>query len=216
MVSRQVFAYCVSYHVTGDERYLQYAKAGVYYISTKMIDKNGYFYTWIENGKGGPENERQRISQDLAYAIMGPAMYYYITRDPEVLKVLLSTKNYIFDKYGEDNQLRWINEDFIDMEESHQTTQKELVAQLDQINGYLLITTTILDLKNREAWLKDMLMLANTIKNDYFSEDENMFWGRIDRPELKTLGQPHVDFGHTIKTLWMMYLIGKGLMKKSL
>ena len=216
MVSRQVFAYCVSYHMTGDEGYLQYAKAGVHYIFTKMIDKYGHFYTWIENGKGWPENERQRISQDLAYAIMGPAMYYYITRDPEVLKVLLNTKNYIFDKYQKDNQLRWINEDFSDMEESHLAAQKELVAQLDQINGYLLITTTVLDPKNREAWLKDMLMLANTIKNDYFSEDENLFWGRIDRPECKKLGQPHVDFGHTIKTLWMMYLIGKRFDEKEL
>ena len=35
-----------------------------------MVAKNGVFYTWTENGVPGPEDAKQRISQDMAYALM--------------------------------------------------------------------------------------------------------------------------------------------------
>jgi len=208
MNSRQIFAYCVAYHLTGVEKYLEYAKAGIDYMFTKMVDQHGHFYTWIENGKGAPENIKQRTSQQMAYALMGPALYYYLTRDPEVLKVLLKTQQYIFSHYKEGNYLRWVNQDFTDLEEVNLTTQKELVAQLDQINAYMLIATTVLEPKYRKIWLDDMLLLAHTMKDEFFNAENNIFWGRIDDESYKKLNQPHVGFGHAIKTLWMMYIIG--------
>lgn len=208
MISRQIFAYCIAFQLTGEEKYLKYAKAGLDYLLTKTIDKNGHFYSWFKDGKGYPENDKQRISQDIAYDLMGPAAYYYLTRDPEVLSVLLKNKKYIFDNYKEGNYLRWINEDFTDMEEKHFVGQKELVSQLDQINAYMLLVTPLLEPKYQKEWLRDMLMLARTIKNDYYSPQYNLFWGCIDREECKKLGLSHVDFGHTIKTLWIMFTIG--------
>jgi mannose/cellobiose epimerase-like protein (N-acyl-D-glucosamine 2-epimerase family) len=208
-MSRQVYAYCVAYHMTGDERYLRYAKLGLDYLFTNMVDKDGVFYSWTENGVPGPEHASQRISQDMAYALMGPAMYYYLTRDQDVLAVILKTEKYIFDTYRDGNGLRWINEPFTDLEETHLPTQKELVSQLDQINGYMLLMTTVLEGKEKDVWLSQMKMLADTMKNDYYDAELNQFWGRIDADEYKRLGQPHVDFGHTIKTLWMMLEIGE-------
>ena len=208
-MSRQIYAFCVAYQMTGEEQYLRYAKASIDYLYTKMVDKDGVFYTWMENGVPGPENARQRISQDMAYALMGPAMYYYVTHDRAVLEVMLKTERYVFDHYREGNWLRWINEEFTDLEERHLPVQKELVAQLDQINGYMLITTTVLEGKEKDQWLKDMVMLANTMKDDYYDQETNQFWGCIDRAGCKKLGEPHVDFGHTIKTLWMMLQIGQ-------
>jgi mannose/cellobiose epimerase-like protein (N-acyl-D-glucosamine 2-epimerase family) len=207
-MSRQIYAFCVAYHMTGQEQYLRYARQGLDYLFTKMVDRDGVFYSWVENGVPGPEKAEHRISQDMAYALMGPAMYYYLTRDPSVLAVIRKTKDYIFTHYRDGNALRWINEPFVDLEEKHLPTQQELVAQLDQVNGYMLLMTTVLEDGERRQWLDDMVMLANTMKNDYFDQTLNQFWGRIDGPEHKKLGQPHVDFGHTIKTLWMMYEIG--------
>jgi mannose/cellobiose epimerase-like protein (N-acyl-D-glucosamine 2-epimerase family) len=207
-MSRQIFAYCIAYHMTGNEQYLRWARLGLDYLFTKMVDRDGVFYSWVENGVPGPENARQRISQDMAYALMGPAMYYYLTRDPSVLAVIRRTKDYIFASYREGNALRWINEAFVDLEEKNLPTQKELVAQLDQINGYMLLMTTVLDGTERRAWVDEMVMLANTMREEYYDQKQNQFWGRIDGVEHKRLGQPHVDFGHTIKTLWMMLEIG--------
>jgi mannose/cellobiose epimerase-like protein (N-acyl-D-glucosamine 2-epimerase family) len=207
-MSRQIFAYCVAYHMTGEEKYLRYARQGVDYLFTKMVDRDGVFYSWIENGVPGPANARQRISQDMAYALMGPAMYYYLTRDPSVLAVIRKTKDHIFTNYRDGHALRWINEPFVDLEERHLPTQKELVAQLDQVNGYMLLLTTVLEGAEQRQWVDDMVMLANTMKDDYYDQPLNQFWGRIDGAEYKKLGQPHVDFGHTVKTLWMMLEIG--------
>src|SRR6267142_3465187 len=167
IMSRQIYAYCVAYHMTGDARYLRYARLGLDYLFTKMVDRDDVFYSWMENGVPGPEHATQRISQDMAYALMGPAMYYYLTRDQDILAVIRKTEKYIFDNYRDGNGLRWINEAFTDLEETHLPTQKELVAQLDQINGYMLIMTTVLDGKEKDAWLNDMIMLAKTMKNDY-------------------------------------------------
>jgi len=207
-MSRQVYAFCVAYQMTGDEKYLRYAKAGIDYLYAKMIDPNGVFYSWTENGVPGPENAKQRTSQDMAYALMGPAMYYYLTHDKTVLDVMLRTERYIFDHYREGNWLRWVNQEFTDIEEKNLPTQKELVAQLDQINGYMLLATTVLEGQDRESWLEHMVLLANTMKNDYYNPEQNQFWGCIDRPTCRSLDQPHVDFGHTIKTLWMMLETG--------
>jgi mannose/cellobiose epimerase-like protein (N-acyl-D-glucosamine 2-epimerase family) len=207
-MSRQVYAFCVAYQMTGDEKYLRYAKTGIDYLYSKMIDPNGVFYSWTENGVPGPENAKQRTSQDMAYALMGPAMYYYLTHDKAVLDVILRTERYIFDNYLEGNWLRWVNQEFTDIEEKNLPTQKELVAQLDQINGYMLLGTTVMEGQDRERWLEHMVLLANTMKNDYYNSEQNLFWGCIDRPICRSLDQPHVDFGHTIKTLWMMLEIG--------
>ena len=208
-VSRQVYALCVAYHMTGDETYLRYARAGIEYMRDSLTDDKGILYSWIENGVPGPKNPKQRISQDLAYSMMGPAMYYYVTRDKAVLDVLLRTERFVFGNYRDGNGLRWINEKLVDIEETHLPSQKELVAQLDQINGYMLLMTTVLQGDEKEKWRKEMIMLAETMKDDYYSAQFNQFWGRIDSPEYKKLGMPHVDFGHTIKTLWMMYEIGE-------
>jgi mannose/cellobiose epimerase-like protein (N-acyl-D-glucosamine 2-epimerase family) len=207
-MSRQIFAYCVAYHMTGNEQYLRYARHGLDYLFTKMVDRDGVFYSWMENGVPGPENARQRISQDMVYALMGPAMYYYLTRDPAVLAVIRRTKDYIFTNYRDGNALRWINERFVDLDETHLPTQQELVAQLDHVSGYMLLLTPVLEGPQRRAWIDDMVMLSNTIKDEYYDQGRNLFWGRIDSAEHKRLGQPHVDFGHTIKTFWMMLEIG--------
>jgi hypothetical protein len=179
-----------------------------------MRDKNGIFYTWVENNKGYPEDPDNRISQDMTYALMGPAMYYYLTRDNTILDHLLKAKSYIFDKYKfpDSNQLRWVIKDYTDPddpEDRNSNSQKELVAQLDQINAYMLLTTGILEGDKRQEWLKDMVMLATAMKDEYYSKKYNLFWGCIAGPSCKQqLGEPHVDYGHTIKTLWMMFLMG--------
>src|SRR5207247_10435811 len=101
------------------------------------------------------------------------------------LSVQPLTYKFVVGNYRDVNGLRWLNEALTDLEQTHLPSQKELVAQLDQINGYMLIMTTVLDGKEKDAWLQDMIMLATTMKNDYYNEKLNQFWARIDRTEYK-------------------------------
>ncbi|EKD33644.1 MAG: N-acylglucosamine 2-epimerase [uncultured bacterium] len=222
MMGRQIYAYCVAYQMTGDERALELAKRGTEYLLGNMYDSRGFFYTWRMQRRDGtyerfPEEE-YIISQDISYALLGPAMYYYITRDPKVLPVIQQCKEYIFEKYrieGSRN-LRWIRESYRDFEELHTREQLELVAQLDQINAYMLLVTRLLDGEDRKTWETDLVNLAELIKSEYYNEENNVFWGRIDKEAYKQLGKPHVDFGHTIKTFWMIYLIGEQFQRADL
>ena len=211
MVGRQIYAYCLSFHITGKEEYLRHAKAGVDYMLGNMLDSNGVLYTWLEDDKGYPENPMERISQDMTYAIMGPATYYYLTHDPAVERFLVRTQKYIFDtyKFPHLGELRWVAQNCSDLDDNYTTEQRELVAQLDQINAYMLLATPALPSPAREVWTRDMLMLGRSIRDHYWSAENHFFWGRVDDEKFKVVGNDHVDFGHTIKTLWMIYLLGK-------
>lgn len=211
MVGRQVYAYCVAFHITGKEEYLAHAKAGMDYMLGHMLDENGILYCWMENGKGYPENPLHRISQDMTYAILGPATYYYLTHDAKAESFIVRMQKYIFETYPFPNigELRWVAENCSDLAENYTTEQRELVAQLDQINAYMLLATPALPSPVKEKWTRDMVMLSRSIKNNYWSKENHFFWGRVDDEQFKKIGQDHVDFGHTIKTLWMLYLVGK-------
>lgn len=221
--SRQIFAYGVAYHLTGNSNYLLLAKAGVDYLVYNALAPEGGAYTYFEDGVGLP-SEARRISQDMAYALAGLGFYYYLTRDPEILTYVVYLKDYIFDSYYDEEWglLSWAHEDYIDYVdpndpsrvETVSTQQRELVAQLDQVYGYmLLLTPTLPEFFNgqplRSQWEDDLVHLATIMSEQFYSPDKNYFFGAITKPLDQQLETSHTDFGHSIKTLWLIYEIGK-------
>jgi mannose/cellobiose epimerase-like protein (N-acyl-D-glucosamine 2-epimerase family) len=184
MQSRQTYFYGVAFHLTGDARMLELAKAGA---------------AWIR----AQPNDPAATSQDLAYAQLGPAMLYYLTRDPEVLDDLLKRKEHIFRAYDDgEGLLLWVTE-------GEDRRRRELVSQLDQINAYMLLLAPILPEPHRTEWTRDLARLAGGLIARYWDEPEGMFRGTIHEPEEKLLGSRHTDFGHTIKALWMIERVGR-------
>src|SRR5687768_16936003 len=92
MQSRQTYFYAAAYHLTGDPKMLELADAGAKWLREHAIDRvNGGAVSWWVNGV--PDREPAlRTAQDLAYAQLGPAMLYYVTRDPELLPDILAVK----------------------------------------------------------------------------------------------------------------------------
>ncbi len=206
MKSRQTYFYGVAYHLTGDPRMLELARAGATFIRTKGIDRStGSAVSYWEKGLPKPEL-LARSSQDLAYAELGLAMYYYLTRDEAVLRDIQKLKQHIFSQYWNPawKGLRWVVKENADHEEQRQ----ELVAQLDQVNAYLLLLTPILPPRARKAWTVDLQLLAEVMVKDYHEADRHLFWGTIHDAKQKRLGARHVDFGHTAKAYWMLERIG--------
>jgi mannose/cellobiose epimerase-like protein (N-acyl-D-glucosamine 2-epimerase family) len=211
--SRQCYAYGVAYHMTGDVKYLGYAKAGIDFIRQHCLHtvgvpnpahKAAYTYWSKTTRQWGPELER-RTSQDLAYALMGPALYYYLTRDPDVLSDILAVKNYIFDNYF-DSAFEWLYWTLEPPEPEH-PYRRELIAVLDQISAYMILLTPILPQPHRDQWKQELQLLASRLIRHFYSQQCNLFWGVIDRTEDKRYGERHVDFGHSIKSCWMLYKI---------
>ena len=88
-------------------------------------------------------------------------------------------------------------------------SQKELVSQLDQVYGYLLWTTLALpEGELRKEWERDLISLAKTMRNQFFSNRLGLYWGQMENTQKKNLGADHTDFGHSIKTLWLTHRVG--------
>jgi mannose/cellobiose epimerase-like protein (N-acyl-D-glucosamine 2-epimerase family) len=263
MHSRQTYAYGVAYHLTGNPEYLKLARRGVLWLLANAIDKeNGGSYTFMENGKGKP-SYKFRTSQDQSYTLLGLAFYHYLTHDPEVFKVLTQLKNDILKTYQspawEGGQLiKWMLKtkqepkptcrSTIPAPDKGTTEQKELVALLDQVNAYLLLTTQTAPAEARSSWLRDLHTLAETIRDRFYNDGEKsknqaktgispivppgMFAGCLTYkgpllpkkvpacsppdyypapldPENCDPSSHHTDFGHSIKSFWMLYLIGR-------
>lgn len=209
MKSRQIYAYGVLFHLTGEVEALRLAKAGVDFLLEELKDqRNGGMISFRENGKPGLKWQ-QRTSQDQAYAIVGLAFYYYLTRDPIVEQALIEQQEFIFSKYRDraTNQLLWVIEDG----DEQYRKQQELVAQLDQINAYLLLVTPLLPEAQQKKWREDLYWLTEQMLAQYHAADEQRFYGAIHHPAVKTFDARHNDYGHTIKAYWMTYLVGRYL-----
>jgi len=207
MKSRQTYFYGVAYHLTGDPKMLELARDGAAFIRRQALDpKTGSAVSYWEQGVPKPE-VLARTTQDLAYAQLGLAMYYYLTRDEATLRDIKKLKGHIFSQHWnpEWQALRWVKKESPDGEHLRQ----ELVAQLDQVNAYLLLLTPILPAADRKAWTADLKRLAQAMVRDYHDGDRHLFWGSLHDPAQKKLGSRHTDFGHTAKAYWMLERVGR-------
>jgi len=207
MKSRQTYFYGVAYHLTGDPKMLQLARDGAAFIRKQALDpKTGSAVSYWEKGVPKPE-VLARTTQDLAYAELGLAMYYYLTRDEATLRDIKRLKRHIFTQYWNPQcqALRWVKKGSPDGKHLRQ----ELVAQLDQVNAYLLLLTPILPAADRKEWTADLQRLARAMVKDYHDAERHLFWGTLHDPAQKQLGSRHTDFGHTAKAYWMLERIGR-------
>ena len=77
----------------------------------------------------------------------------------------------------------------------------------------LLLTPTLPETFNgkplRSQWEDDLVHLARIMSEQFYTPEKNIFFGAITDPIKQQLGTDHTDFGHSIKTLWLIYEIGK-------
>ena len=208
--SRQCFAYGIAYNLTGEETSLAYAKAGVAFLREHAFDRvNGGAYSYFTQpgGRGGGPDVPHRTSQDLAYLLCGVGFLYYLTRDPGLERELVETHDYIWFNYYESgaDMFRWVLEDSPDGDFKNQL---EIVAQLDQIYGYMMLVTPCLPEPHQTTWKNRLIKLAHILMDRFYSPRTEMFWGVLTRTDQKLWGSPHTDFGHSVKTFWLISLIG--------
>ena len=213
--SRQIYGYCIAYHITGNESYLFNAKLGLDYLIRKNVYADSSAVTfWDKKGNSHP-TRFQRNAQDLAYALLAPTIYYYLTRDEEILDIILKNNQFIWKEYYEKSDLtentklmKWVLEDF----EGDSTNIKELLAPLDQLNAYLLLLAKIAPDSLSTIFQNQIQKLAYSIKDNFYSPEYNIFWGRLNKKSF----DGNSDFAHSIKTFWMLYIAANYIHDKSL
>lgn len=207
-LSRQTYGYGVAFQLTGDPKYLNYMKAGVNFIRKNAIDQQNdgtYEYFDSSTQQWGPEAP-YRDPQELAYALTGLAYYYYLTHDPEVLPDILAAKDYIFKNYYNADQdvMQWM----LKSNNQAKADEKHLTAQLDQMNAYMVLITPLLPEPTQSQWKSDLVHLSHIIINQFYSPRDNICFLSDNTPQDKNLQDTGVDFGHTIKAMWMIRWTG--------
>lgn len=212
MLSRQTYAYSVGYLVTGDPELLTLAHAGAQWIlDNAWDDANGGWHRQLTK-TGEPAGAHAKTAQDAAYAVLGLAAYYFVTRDAEAETAILRTRDLLFDSTKYFDESTGLIRDGLDVTLTEEVEEAgpgpELVAQLDPINAFLLLVQPVLSSQQRQAqFLEDLEGLSSVLLDRFFAQ--GMFWGGSDR-----IGEYrgwHTDFGHSLKAFWMVREVDKRL-----
>lgn len=202
--SRQTYAYGIAFHMTGNPHYLELCRRGALAL-VEAMDGNYGMHTLQDAATGAWDVDRaHRTSQDLAYGLTGLGMYYFLTHDNTILHRIVQLKDYIFKVYMDDGRgyLTWYPKHTKDPD-------VQIVAQLDQLYAYMLMLTPSLPEPYQSIWKKDMKKIADILITQFYSERYQCFWGTENESSSMTLGTDHTDFGHSVKTFWVILKIGE-------
>ena len=204
--SRQTFAYGIAFNMTGESKYLEWCRTGADALMNAFDNENGMFTR--QNNQTGEwgDDINQRTCQDLAYGITGIGMYYYLTRDERALFRIIQAQSYIFDNYFSHGRgfFTWLPKDSLEEEKN----RVEIVAQLDQIYAYMMWLAPALPEPYKSDWSNWLKKIAYTLITRFYSERYGFFWGAESETAIANLGTDHTDFGHSVKTMWLIYEIG--------
>ncbi len=206
-MSRIAYGYGVAFHMTGDPQYLKLMKAGVDYLRANAFDRSdgGVYHFWDGDSQQWKPAPEYRDPQQLSYALLGVSMYYYLTRDPEVLPDILAVHDDIMKRYNKDlGALQWTFKDT-----DVKATTRKLTAQLDQLNAHMILVYPLLPADAQAQWKADMRLIVEIMQGVFYSKEDNLFFLVADKPEDVSSKTAETDFGHTIKAFWMMWVAGR-------
>ena len=202
--SRQTYAYGIAFHVTGNPHYLELCRKGAMALVEAMDGNYGMHVTQsVANGQWDSDR-MARTSQDLAYGLTGLGMYYFLTHDIGIMHRIIQIKDYIFKTYMDDGRgyLTWLPK-------HKNAPEVQIVAQLDQLYAYMLMITPSLPEPYQSIWKKDMKKIADILITQFYSEQYQFLWGTENESTSMELGADHTDFGHSVKTFWVILKIGE-------
>jgi len=212
MISRQVLGYALGYLLTGDRVLIEHAQAGADWLRAHAIDrtKGGCHELLTKSGEAAGS---VRTAQDLSYCMTGLAALFFVTRDPAIEADLEAARGWIFDpnKYWDADNGRvrdGLENDMATEVDVENDGGSELVAQLDQINAFMLLVQPVMSTENaRQRFLDGLETLVGVMVDDFLKD--GIFWGVSNKQG--QYGTKHVDWGHTLKSYWMVLQVDKRL-----
>jgi mannose/cellobiose epimerase-like protein (N-acyl-D-glucosamine 2-epimerase family) len=214
MLGRQIYTYAMGYLLTGDEELAQLAKDGVDWLELYARDiVNGGWHPRLDplGNPTGTGDDLIKTAQDMSYVAMGPAAYYFITRDETAEQQVLDTRELIMvDFWDSDNDRIWDGMDtaLTTGSNSHVWNGWDLVSALDQINAYMTLVQPVLsNSQDQNQFLADMETICDMMLENCYQD--GIFWGTSTSKG--NFGEPHCDNGHSLKAYWMLFQTDKRL-----
>ena len=210
-LARGVYGYSLAFMLTGEERYLTYAKAGIDWINTKAKDPVHGGYFGLLTADGSPVNPlANKDVFDLASLGLAYGMYFNVTRDPAAEADLLAVRDLLFDKYYDPVGNRIKDSLTYDL-----LTEVDTGGNGGDITDLLVPGTAIFlpnaslltDPARREQFRNDLRRVTEILiarhKNSAAASNRWWFWGRTLR--FGQFGAAQTDFGHNIKSYEMIH-----------
>ena len=73
----------------------------------------------------------------------------------------------------------------------------------------MLMLTPCLPEPYQSIWKKDMKKIVDILITQFYSEHYKFFWGVENTSTSMELGSDHTDFGHSVKTFWVILKVGE-------
>ncbi len=209
-LARGVYGYSVAFHLTGEERYLTYAWAGLQWLEEHGFDdvRGGWYRNLTETGDPvDPEDQKQLF--DLASLGLAYGMYFNVTREPWAEAGLLGVRDLIFSMYHNPANNRYFDARVADMSRTVDLggNGRDIVNVLVPGTALLLPNADLLtDPARRAQFRADLRRVTQALlgqhRND-ISPETWWFWGRTGR--IGEHASLQTDFGHTIKSHEMIH-----------
>ena len=211
-LARQVYGYSLAYLLTGEQRYLTYARAGLDWIEGHARDvEHGGWYGLLDVAGNPVDPTDDKDLFNLASLGLAYGMYFNVTRDPDAESGLLAVRDLIFEQYYDAPANRFKD-----------ALTYDLSAEVDTDNNGSDITNTLVpgtaiclafgpllsDPVRRQQFRDDLRRITDSLitrhKNSTALNAGNrwVFWGRSAR---RNFSAQQTDFGHMIKSYEMIY-----------
>jgi len=204
MISRIIFGFCAAYLLSGEDKYLEFAKHGIDYLINYGWDKeNSGWFTYIDES-GEPDNWDKDLF-DQTYCNLGPVFYYFVTHDKNVLSFVEKTHKLMQEKAWDKKYGGYYSKVAKNWEKT--TSKKSFNAQIDTCTAYLIYYYLA---TRDEKLLKDLKVLSDIVIKNMFDPNSG-FIGEYYDESWKSLDNSLLA-GHNLKTGWvlirMYYLTG--------
>jgi mannose/cellobiose epimerase-like protein (N-acyl-D-glucosamine 2-epimerase family) len=203
-LSRCVYGYSLAFMMTGQPRYLTYARAGLDWIETHAADPayGGYFGEL--NADGSPVDAfADKDVSGLAAVGLAYGMYFNATRDPDAEAHLLAVRDLLMNKYYDaaTNRIRDALTYDLTTEIDDGNNGGDLGNYVSVItNDFLFEAPLLSDPARRAQFRGDIRTLVQSMINNFQSTapaSNWWFWGRTKR--IGNFNALDTTFGHNLK-----------------
>ena len=204
MIARHLFGYSAAYLLSGDSTDLDMAhRLKDYLLKHAWDEKHGGWYEGLN-----PEGEPIRLGKSTfvqLYAITGLSMYYFITRDTEVLGYIDRSNRLLEERVWDHDHGGYFDNPREDW--SLQNEVKSFSAQLAPVSGYLLYlymaTRNDEYLKQAERIMDTVLAKMVDTRSGWILEAFDKEWEYLPGPQ----DENEINIGHNTEVAWMLMRI---------
>jgi cellobiose epimerase len=201
MISRHLFSYSAAYLMSGEEPYLEKAKAIKNYLLEYAWDRinGGWFDALLPSG-----DPMQYIKATFVqvYVITGLTMYYTITHDPEILNYIDKTNDLLEQKVWDPKLGGYF--DVLSRDWIVNSPVKSCSAQLAPISGYLiylyLSTHNTKYLHQAERIADIILIKMQDPASGWIMETFDKDWVYQQPAAIES----EINIGHNIEVAWSL------------